>query len=523
MGLRRPGVLVEVSSLSVVPPLPPSPATFFLVGYAPWGPVNKPVYVGDIKTAKVAFGEPRSPQDGMWIPRILDHFLRTSGGNGRAWVVRGFEVAPGQTIDDYRAVATLNSGTSPALIVKAAWPGELGLSLKVDVIQDSYGRKYVYLWGRYGVEVLEWSSDQTTMAQKVADWNALADALGSDFRLALPATFVAAGPDTTTTATSLLRPSSGAISLGRPSGVSNLDGASNTFPLSALYGTDENGNPRGLDVLADEVYGPGLVAIPGYAPTATLVNLLDTHARTYGRLALVHLLPSGSGPMTAAQAKSLADGLPRSSYVAYYFPRVYDLDGVLSPLEGYVAGLAAARTGAIDAEGGVKASITGELPISDVERVAGREPVKDAEAELLYSSQVNYVRFVRGRGFRLESQLLSAPEGAISRIHHRNIANYFKYLLTDTLQGFRDRTVDGSGALFRDIHSALSMALDPYGPGKPAPNGNTLWNPAIIVSDASIQTEADLNQGLVHVYVEAAFSPKAERIQLYFNVIPVRL
>lgn len=523
MGLNRPGVLVEVSSLSVVPPLPPSPATFFLVGYAPWGPVNKPVYVGDIKTARVAFGEPRSPQDGMWIPRILDHFLRTGGGNGRAWVVRGFEVETGKTPEDYRATLTLNSGTSPALTVLAAWPGELGLTLKVDVIQDSYGRKLIYLWGRYGVEILEWSSDPTVMAQKVADWNATADALGSDFRLQLPTTFVPEGPDTTTTATVLLKPSAGALSLQRPAGITNLDGATSTFPLSALYGTDANGNPRGLDVLANEVYGPGLVAIPGYTPTATLVNLLDTHARQYGRLALVHLMPSGSGPMTAAQAKSLADGLPRSSYVAYYFPRVYDLDGVLSPLEGYVAGLAAARTGAINPEGGVKASITGELPISDVERVAGREPVGNAEAELLYSSQVNYVRFVRGRGYRLESQLLSAPEGAISRIHHRNIANYFKYLLTDTLQGFRDRTVDGAGMLFEEIKTALTMALDPYGPGKPAPNGNTLWNPAVIVSDASIQTEADLNQGLVHVYVEAAFSPKAERIQLYFNVIPVRL
>ena len=519
MGLRRPGVLVEVSSLSVVPPLPPSPSTFFLVGYAPWGPINKPVYIGDKKTAQVVFGTPTTPQGGMWIPRILDHFLTTSLGTGRAWVVRGFEFDTGKTEDDYRARVTLNNGSNPALTVKAAWAGELGTGFKVDVIQDTTGRKLIYLWGRFGPEVLVWDSNPTVMAQKVAEWNQLADKFGSDFRLELPATFIPAGPDTTSTANILFAPSSGAISLTRPAGTPNLNGASQTFPFSYLVGADSAGNPRGLSLLEDDVYGPGIVAIPGYAPTAAMVSTLDVHARTWGRLTIVHLL----GADTAQDARSLADSLPRSSYVAYYFPQVFDTDGVLVPLEGFVAGLAAARTAAINAEGGVKASITGTLPIGGVKRVGGKDPVGDAQAELLYEGKVNYVRFVRGQGYRLESQLLSGVEGAISRVHHRNIANYFKYYLTELLQGFRDRTIDGAGLLFAEIRNALEAALAPYGPGQPAPNGNTLWQPAIVVSDQSIQNEADLNQGLIHVYVEAAFSPKAERVQLLFNVIPVKL
>lgn len=177
----------------------------------------------------------------------------------------------------------------------------------------------------------------------------------------------------------------------------------------------------------------------------------------------------------------------------------------------------------VNAEGGIKASGTGLLPITGVHLIGTREPVGDAEAELLYLNNIDYVRFVRGQGFRLEAQKLSASEGAITRVHHRNIANFFSYMLTDLLQGFRDRTIDSSGFLQDEIASAIRMALEPYGPGKVAPNGNTLYNPAVVVTDNSIQTNSDLNQGLLHVYVEASFSPKAERIQLLFNVLPVTI
>jgi len=525
MALNRPGVDVQISSLQAVPPLSPAPSTFFLVGYAPWGPVNKAVYVGDIRTAHLAFGEPSTPETGMWIPRILEHFLKTSQGYGRAWVVRGFEVGAGKTLDDYRATITLNDGAvTPVdvLQVQAAWPGELGLTFKVDVIDDPNGTRKIYMWGRYGVEVFTWQGTQTDIQAAIDEWNARADNMQSDFRLTL-VNYVAAGPATTTSDTVLLKPSAGAVSLTRPASTANLDGDTGTFPLSALFGTDANGAPQGLDVLADRSYGPGIVAIPGYTPDATLVNTLDLHAQQYSRVAIVSLLPSGATPLDAAGAKTLKDSLPASSYVAYYFPRVKDADGVLSPVEGFVAGLAAAQMARTDADGGIKASITGVLPVSGVEQVNNRDPVGDPEAELLYLDQVNFIRFVRGQGYRLEAQLLSKADGAISRFHHRNITNYFDYMLTDLLQGFRDRTIDSTGALQEEIKQSIEMSLSPYGPGKTPPKGNTLWNPAVVITDNSIQNAADLNQGLLHVYVEAALSPKAERIQLLFNVVPVTI
>jgi len=526
MSLQRPGVQVEVSSLSVVPPLTPAPSTFFLVGYAPWGPINKPVYVGDVRKAQYVFGAPKAPETGMWVPRILDHFLTTSMGTGRAWVVRGFEFASGKTEDDYRAFVVLNDGQSTptdVIKVKGAWAGELGLDFKVDVIDDTAGRRQIYLWGRYGKEVFTWGSTQAEVEAAITEWNKKADAFASDFRLEL-VNYVAAGPAVTdANAHVLFKPTAAAISLARDASISNLNGDSANFPLSKLYGQDSSGAAQGLDTLADRVYGAGIVAIPGYAPDATLVNTLDLHATQFGRLAIVSLLPSGSTPITPAQAKSLKDGLPASSYVAYYYPRAKDDDGVMAPLEGFVAGLAAANMAQINAEGGIKASVTGVLPIAGVDQLNGRDMIGDAEAELLYLDEINYVRFVRGQGYRLEAQLLSKAEGAISRVHHRNIANFFRYGLEDLLQNFRDRTIDGAGKLQSDIKQSIEMFLDPFGPGKFPPQGNTLWNAATVVTDKTIQNEADLNQGLLHVYVEAAFSPKAERIQLLFNVVPVRL
>ena len=526
MSLQRPGVQVEVSSLTVVPPLTPAPSTFFLTGYAPWGPINKPVYIGDVRKAQYVFGEPKTPEVGMWIPRMLDHFLRTSGGTGRAWVVRGFEFAAGKVEDDYRAYVVLNDGQATptdVIKVKAAWAGELGLNFSVDVIDDSTGTRKIYMWGRYGPEVFTWSGSQTDIEAAITEWNDKADAFGSDFRLEL-VNYVAAGPGLTdSTANVLFKPTSSAIPLARDAAIANLDGDTSTFPLSELYGNDASGNPRGLDTLADRVYGSGFVAIPGYAPDATLVNLLDLHATQFARTALISLLPSGSTPLTPAQAKSLKDSLPASSYVAYYYPRVKDDDGVTAPMEGFVAGLAAANMSRIDAEGGIKASITGTIPVAGVDQINGRDMIGDAEAELLYLDQINYVRFVRGQGYRLEAQLLSTAEGAISRVHHRNIANYFRYALEDLLENFRDRTIDGAGRLQSDIKQSIEMLLDPYGPGKFAPQGNTLWNVATVVTDDSIQNSSDLNQGLLHVYVEAAFSPKSERIQLLFNVVPVQI
>jgi hypothetical protein len=103
------------------------------------------------------------------------------------------------------------------------------------------------------------------------------------------------------------------------------------------------------------------------------------------------------------------------------------------------------------------------------------------------------------------------------------ILSKLKYDIKEALVQFRDRTIDAGGNLQDDIQFALTQLLDQYQPGKIAPNGNTFFNAAVVVTDNSIQNAPDLQQGLLHVIVSGSLSPKSERISLLFNVLPVSI
>lgn len=518
--INRPGVEVQFSSLSGSTRALAAPSTYFVAGYAEWGPVNTPVFLSDKRELLQTFGQPTAYG---WLSRDLVHFFDTAGGSGRAWAVRGFEfgvdTTTGQpkTAADYTAKVTLNASSSPVLEVSAAHPGALGNRFRVDVLADVSGLKKVILWGRTTPIVITWSASEEKVRAQIDRINALADVNASDFRLNIPGAFSVSGPDSTVQVRALFAPSATSVSL-----TGGDDGATTNFPLSQLIGgITADDRAYGLEALSDQQYGPGVVAIPGYTPTLALTEALNMHAQLNYRLGVVSLLPSGQDVLRATDAINLKRSLTQSSFMAYYYPQVYDLDGILSPMDGYVAGIAARNQSRIDAEGGIKASLTGTLPITGVVRVGDREPVRDGEAELLYAEAVNYVRNVRGIGYRLESQLLSNAEGAISRIHHRMITLKFWYDLNEVLELFRDRTIDSGGKLQDDIQMALEGYLEPYQPGKFPPRGNTFYNAAIVVTNNSIQNSADLEQGLLHVLVEGSFTPKSERISLLFNVKPV--
>lgn len=515
--MNIPGIQVEVSSLRASPPLAPSPVTAFIVGYAPWGPINTPVYVGDERAAANIFGAPAAAGSGMRLSRELRNYLNAAGGTGRAWAVRGFEL-DGNPASSYAAkIALTDSEPNTVITVHAAWPGALANAFKVDVITNPIGQKQIIMWGRYRAEVFTWTGSQAKDTAAIAAWNAKADAYGSDFRLELAGSYHAGGPSTTSSAAILFKASDSAISL---TGGSNGD--TNNFPLADLYGVDSDNMRRGLDTLADRRYGPGLLLIPGYATNSTLLNVADGHCRQYGRL-FMHTVTNSDPLITATDVVGIADSVPLSSYLALYSHYAYDLDNVLVPSESIVAGLYSLNASQLNAEGGVKAAPVGAVPISGVVQINGIDAVGDVEAGLLFENLVNYIQFKRGAGYVVQSMRLSSPEGAISFLHHRVIANFLSYFLEDVVAPFANRTIDASGFLQDEIGAALRRALEPFGPGKAAPKGNTLYNPAIVVTDNSVQNESDLNNGELHVYVEASLSPKAERISLSFNIVPATI
>lgn len=521
MTIRRPGVEVQFSSQNGSPRALAAPTTYFSVGYAEWGPVNTPLFVSDKRELFQSFGAPTTTGS---LVRDAIHYFDTSAGAGRGYFVRGFEFGVdsvsgfAKTIVDYTAKVSLTAGAAAALDIKAAYAGALGNKFKVDVIADANGVKKVVLWGRSVPTVITWSSVEKRVRDQIDAINAQAAAGVSDFTLSIPGAFTAIGPDVTDPGKALFAPSAAARPLA-----GGGDGDTANFPMSVLIGGVDavTFKATGLETLNDIRFGPGFVAIPGYTPTLALTGSLDLHARSNQRLALVSLRPNGATILRPQDAVTVKAGLTQSSYLAYYYPEVYDLDGVLSPLEGFIAGLGARNQTRIDAEGGIKASVTGTIPVTGLRQVGDRDPVRDGDAELLYAESINFVRNVRGQGFRVESQLLSAPEGSISRLHHRVITLKFWYDINEVLNAFRDRTIDAGGRLQGDIKFALDQYLASYQPGKFPPNGNTFYNAATVVTDNSIQNASDLGQGLLYVMVEGSFSPKAERISLLFNVKPI--
>lgn len=516
--LQRPGIEVQFSSSRGSVRGSAAPSTYFVVGYAEWGPVNTPVYVADKRVLTESFGGPVTHGH---LVSDLSHYFDTASGAGRAYAVRGFELGSGKTLSDYTAKVTLNAAATPVLTVSAAHPGSIGNSFRVDVVNDAMGVKRVILRGRGGRPVaINWSGREEDVRAQVAKLNSMADAGVADFRVRIEGTFSAAGPDVTDqTGRAMFEASAGALSL-----TGGQDGETANYPLSVLIGgTAPDGRSTGLATLENDLYGPGQVAIPGYTPTITLTGVLDLHARAFDRLALVSLRPAGGLTLRAQDAVSLKNTLTQSDYVAYYYPEVYALDGSVATLEGYAAGLAARNQARTDAEGGIKASVTGSLPVAGVVQVGDRDPVRDGEADLLYANNINYVRQVRGYGYRLESQLLSAPQGSISRIHHRHILSKLSYDIKVLLEQFRDRTIDASGMMQDDLRIAIEMYLEQYQPGRFPPNGNTFYNATVVITDDSIQDANNLQEGLLRVWVEGSLSPKAERISLTFNVRPLSL
>ncbi|MES4793235.1 MAG: hypothetical protein C4321_09905 [Chloroflexota bacterium] len=283
-----------------------------------------------------------------------------------------------------------------------------------------------------------------------------------------------------------------------------------------IGGVDATGRPFGLEVLAADIYGPGIVDIYGFT-SQTVHRVLDTHAATHRRMALRQLVPAGT--IQAVDVLAVKAQVGGSSFSADYWPWVYDLKGRLAPLTPFVAGLGAVKVSRLDGQGGIKASWTGEIPISGIERLGGREVVSDQAAELLFEKGVNWVRQVRGRGYRVEAQKLSVPDGQTSRISHRITLNTFAYGVEEIAQQFRDQVVPATGAAQQAIVGAIQDYLAPYEAGKPAPQGDTIFGSAIVVDRTTIQ---DLQQEILRIAVEVALSPHAERVQVGITQVPIR-
>lgn len=277
---------------------------------------------------------------------------------------------------------------------------------------------------------------------------------------------------------------------------------------------DANAQYTGLQALNDEFYGTGAVCIPGYDIPEVWEALME-HAETYNRLAVANM-PRGISPQNAAIKKAEFGG---SKNLALYYG-YNKANDIWIPTTALAMGVGSRETSRVDKDGGIKASWTGRVSVQAVEQFYGRDAVDDSAAELFSRADVglNYVRMVTGIGYRLDSQRLSLPQGAISRVYHTVVNNVIVYSIKPAVMFLRDRTIDREGTLIDEFINTMDSFFSDYGPGKAAPRGNTLWNPAVIFDASTIN---DLRNHTLRIHIRYSQSPKAERILIGIEQQPV--
>lgn len=520
--LRRPGVLVSTASVGATQPTELTPYTYMPVGYAPWGPINRPTPIGNLTDAVRLFGSDAG-LSGYQLPLALRHYFDVAGSTGRALVTRAFNLN-NQPLSNYIAKAIVkDTSGNDLLIVEAAHPGALGNQFHVNIAPGRTGMPNEYLfilWSHLGPETFYWLASATPEAEAqnravIAKFNELADQLGSNFRLRLPEVSGAPTYNTNPPAAASVSTAS-PVRPDRSKGFAFTGGADSPAMTAGAVvgGVDPVLGHTGLKALEDTSFGPGFVDIYGFAGVEALAAV-DDHASRYQRLALRQITAAGVTNIVNVLAEKTAIG--GSSYSADYWPWIYDLSGRIAPITPLVAGLAARKISRLDREGGLKASITGELAISRIESSLGREVVTNQVAELLFANQINYVQKGR-RGYRLQAQRLSAPEGQTATINERVTLNAFSYGIEELMEQFRDRIVTATGVTEQEVVSAIREYLAPYEAGKPAPQGDTIFGVSVVTSRTLTE---DLQQRQIRFEVGVALSPHAEKVIVGITHLPI--
>lgn len=284
-------------------------------------------------------------------------------------------------------------------------------------------------------------------------------------------------------------------------------------PDSVFIGVfQEDGAYTGLQAFNDELYGTGVVTIPG-RDNKTVWNALIEHCESFDRVAMLNI-PMGTSPQDALNIKIEFGGSKAASmYYGYGRQGEDPVDYPWIPATAVAMGVGSRETARNDDDGGIKASWTGRVGLYEVEKFYGRDAVTVGVAELFSRQDVNlnYIMNVRQIGYRLESQALSAPEGPITQLYHQIVNNVMVYSIRPSIQFVRDRTIDRTGILVKRFKDAVMTFMDDYGPGKDAPRGNTLWNPAVFADTTTLN---DLRNNTLRGNVSYSQSPKARVVML---------
>lgn len=491
-----PGVIAIINAGQVARPIERQPSsTFFVAGYAPWGPANTPTVVTSWADYVRTFGgfDPNS-----YLDDSLYAFFNVFPGK-QAVVCRvvGAAKALGTlNLKDRSASAGLNTlrvdakypSTRADILITVA-DGTATDTFKLTVRSVFLNRKEIH----DNVKIADVNTltrvNQNSELIAVANLNSATAAPGNNPRV-LAETALAGGSD---------------------------DFAG--LAAGDYVGTDDGNTKTGLQAFKDEQLGGGQVAIPGMT-SSTIHAALVAHAEAYHRLALLDP-PLASDKAAVATIRALYG----TWYGAIYWPWVqlqdFEQSGLLKfyPPSGFAAGACAQVDRTIGVhKAPANISIPGAL---DVEHNAsGGAQTDETTRELLNSKDVNVITPLPQQGVRIYGARVMTADRRVAFVHQIRLLNELYYAGKLAYAWAVFQVADGNGRFFRDLRSTGRNFLESFWAAG-ALHGKKREDAFLVIADESNNPPQQLENGIVHVQWAVKISPTAERIVLNIDNVPL--
>lgn len=418
-----PGVIVTTDTVTGPTGARSPGGTYFVVGQAERGPVDRSLRVRGIADVERMYGG-RTTYGGLYDD------LRTyfAEGGERAYAAR--VVGPAATEG---SITLMDQGgvAEPTLELTARGPGSWSTGVTVEVVAGAVADTVtVVVVGPDGTERFRDHGVLEDLEQAINDGSTMVTAASLGSTAAPPA---------------------------------NLPAVATATALNA--GDDDRANVTaaelgaGLDLFGRDL-GAGAVAMPGI-DAATAHPMLATHARENDRLALL-AFAEGTTPAQAETGAADLIGQAGGEQVGIIYPWVRVPTGGSRTKLASPEGFAAGRRAKAHADAGPWRAPAGQLA-GGADFVLGTElDVDQAQGDTLDEAHVSVVRTIAGRPTLYGWRSLSSDDDNYALLTGRDSLNVLTALAREALEPLVFRPIDGRGMLFGEAEGILTGLVEPW-------------------------------------------------------------
>jgi phage tail sheath protein FI len=492
-----PGVTVLVNDRLVGSPVKRQPtSTAFVVGYAPWGPVNVPTLVTSWQDYVRQFG---GNDDNSFLDDFCHVFFNLFQGK-QVYVchVVGAAAAVATLTFVDRAVAPVNTlrvdgkYQSPFIIKAKVEAGTQANTVKLTFRCDALGVVEVYDNFKVDAASIEFVNQKSKIVKLT----------NSNSATAAPSNL----PALSSVVNGVVQERALAGGTGDFAGLAAAD----------YIGTDSGTTRTGLQVFKDEYLGTGQVAVPGIT-SDTVHAAITAHAEAYHRIGFID-------PPLASDKQDVLDIRANYGtwYGALYWPWVLMLDHAGSGLKKFYppSCFAAGACAQVDRTIGThKAPANITIPNAlDVERYSnGQTQVDDNTHEALNGKDINVIRPLPEQGIKIYGARVMTADRRIQFVHQIRLINLIYYSLKIAYASYVFAVVND--ALFRTLASVARVFLRNLWKAG-ALFGEKEADAFVVICDRNNNPSDELDAGRVNEDVGVHLVDTAETIFTHLNNVP---